>query len=290
MLKVSGANWSMPDAGRLLRIFSARPRLVRCAFAQRPVVGVANILQIKTRHAETASLVVRQDREELFNGDIPPNAKITLTPQTAAELVISLTLEARPDSGMRPVTHSLRVKPHAPPPVFAKLEIPSQVNVGESVTILWDAPEAVSVTLQVENGGERSEHAGASSGAITLRPEREGLIVLRLVAQGSHAKTSETRTVRVKMPKPRFEIEQPVQSGPPGTEVVFHWNIAHAREAFLEAPLRMQTHHVALEGGMVVTIDAQPEEFHLVTVGVDGRRYTERLSTVPRLIACLDEP
>lgn len=280
MLKISGANWSMPDASRLLRFITARPRLARCAFAQRPVVGVANILQINTRHAETASLVVRQDREELFNGDIPPNAEITLTPQTAAELVISLTLEGRPDSGMRPVTHTLRVKPHAPPPAFGKIEVPAQVSIGESVTTLWDAPDAVSVTLQIENGGERSEHVGASSGAFTLSPEREGLIVLRLVAQGPDAKASETRTVRVKMPKFRIAIEQPVQSGAPGTDVTFRWRIAHAREAFLEAPLRGQTHRVALEGGMVVTI----------AVGLDGRRYTEALSTVPRLIACLDEP
>lgn len=290
MLKVSGANWTMPDAGRLLRLIAARPRLVHCAFAQRPVVGAANILQIKTRHAESASLVVRQDREELFNGDIPPNAEISITPLTAAELVISLTLEARPDSGTRPVAHSLRVKPHAPPPSFAKIEVPAQAAVGESITILWDAPDAATVSLQIENDGERTEHAGASSGAFTLRPSREGLILLRLVAQGPHAKASETRTVRVKMPKPRLEIEQPVQSGAPGTEVAFRWKIAHAREAFLEAPLRHQSHPVALEGGMVVTIDAQPEEFHLVAVGLDGRRYTEALSTVPRLIACLDEP
>lgn len=290
MLKISGVNWTMPDASRLLRLIGARPRLVRCAFAQQPVVGVANILQIKTRHADSASLVIRQDSDELFNGDIPPNAEIALTPLTAAELVISLTLEARADSGMRPVAHSLRAKPHAPPPTFAKIEVPAQVNVGENLTIIWDAPDAASVTLQIENEGQRTEHAGASSGAFTLRPERAGLIVLRIVAQGEHAKAIETRTVRVKMPKPRIEIERPVQSGAPGTKVAFRWRIAHAREAFLEAPLREQTHGVALEGGIVATIDAQPEEFHLVAVGLDGRRYTERLSTVPRLIACLDEP
>ncbi len=290
MLKVSGANWSMPDAGRMLRLIAARPRLIRCAFAHHPTVGVANVLQVKTRHAESASLVVRQDREELFNGDIPPNAEIAITPLTAAELVISLTLEARPDSGMRPVAHTLRVKPQALPPTFAKIEVAAQASVGDSLTIVWDAPGATSVALQIEAGDERTEYAGASSGAFTLPLSREGLILLRFVAQGPHAKTVETRTVRVKMPKPRIEIEQPVQSGPPGTEVAFHWRIVHAREAFLEASLREQTHRVALEGGMVVTIDAQPEEFQLVAVGLDGRRYSEHLSTVPRLIACLDEP
>jgi hypothetical protein len=289
VLKVSGANWTMPDAGRMLRLIAARPRLVRCAFAQQPVVGVANILQVKTRHAESASLIIRQDREELFNGDIPPNAEIAITPVTAAEVVVSLTLEGRADSGAQPVVHTLRIRPKAVPPTFAKIEVPPQASVGENLTILWDAPDATSVALQVEAGGERSEHAGASSGAFTLHPQQEGLIVLRLIAQGPHAKKIEMRTVRVKMPKPRIEIEQPVQSGPPGTEVVFRWRIAHAREAFIEAPVRGEAHGVALEGGMVATIEAQPEDFHLIAVGLDGRRYSESLSTVPRLIACLDE-
>ncbi len=290
MLKVSGANWTMPDAGRMLRSISVRPRLVRCAFAQQPIVGVPNILQVKTRHAENASLIVRQDREELFNGDIPPNAEIAITPLTAAEMVVSLTLEPRLDSGAQAAVHTLRVRPKAVLPKFTRIDVAPQARVGDSVTIIWDAPDAASVALQIESGGENIEHAGASSGAFTLRPSREGLILLRFVAQGPYAKTSETRTVRVKMAKPRIAIEQPVQSGAPGTEIAFRWRISAAREAFVEAPLRNESHGVALEGGMVVTIDSHPEEFHLVAVGLDGRRYTERLSTVPRLIACLDEP
>lgn len=289
MIKVNGANWTMPRAGRMLRLIASRPRLVRCAFAQHPTVGIPNVLQVKTRHAASASLIVRQDREELFNGDIPPNAEIAITPLAAAELVVTLTLEGRPESGARPVVHTLRVRPKDVPPTFAKIDVAAQASVGESLTILWDAPGATSVTLQIEAGDERTEHAEASSGAFTLRLSREGLIVLRLIAQGPHAKSVETRTVRVRMPKPRIEIEQPVQSGAPGTEVAFRWRITNAREAFVEAPLRKEAHGVPLEGGMVVTIDAQPEEFHLIAVGLDGRRYTERLSTVPRLIACLDE-
>jgi len=290
VIKVTGANGSMLDAGRMLRFAAACPRLVRCAFAQQPVVGISNVLQIKSRHAESASLTVRQDREELFNGDIPPNAEIAVTPLTAAELVVSLTLEPRQDSGARPAVHTLRVKPQALPPKFAKIDVAPQASVGDSLTIVWEAPEAVSVGLQIEAGSERTEHAGASSGAFTLNPSREGLILLRLIAQGQHAKTVETRTVRVKIAKPRFAIEQPVQSGAPGTEVAFRWRITRASEAFIEAPLRHEAHRVALEGGMVAIIDSQPEEFHLIAVGLDGRRYTERLSTVPRLIACLDEP
>jgi hypothetical protein len=280
----------MPSAGRMLRLIASRPRLVRCAFAQHPTVGIPNVLQVKTRHAESASLIVRQDREELFNGDIPPNAEIAITPLTATELVVSLTLEPNQESGARPVVHTLRVKPLAVPPKFAKIDIAPQASVGDNLTILWDAPDATSVALQIEHGDEREEHGGAASGIFTLPLQREGLILLRLIAQGTHANTIETRTVRVKIAKPRIAIEQLVQSGAPGTEATFHWRITGAREAFVEAPLRNEAHSVALEGGMVVTIDCYPEEFHLIAVGLDGRRYTERLLTVPRLIACLDEP
>lgn len=289
MFNVSGANW-MPDASRMLRLSAARPRLVRCAFAEHPTVGVPNVLQVKSRHADSASLIVRQDREELFNGDIPANAEIAVTPLTAAELVVSLTLEPRQDSGARPVVHTLRVRPKTIPPKFAKIEVAPEASVGDNLTIVWDAPDATSVTLQIEAGGERTEHAGASSGAFLLNPSREGLILLRLAAQGPFASTVETRTVRVRIQKPRIAIEQPVQSGAPGTEVAFHWRISGARKAYVEAPLRNEAHGVALEGGMVVTIESQPEEFHLIAVGLDGRRHTERLSTVPRLIGCLDEP
>jgi hypothetical protein len=280
----------MPAAGRLLRFGSARPRLVRCAFAHHPTVGIANILKVKSRHADAASLVVRQQGEELFNGDIPPNAEIAVTPLTAAELVISLSLEPQTDSGARPLAHTMRVRPKAIAPNFTKIDVAPQARVGESLEIAWDAPGADLVTLQIEHGGERIEHAGASSDAFTLRPDREGLFVLRLVAQGPHAKASETRTVRVKMPRPRIVVEQPVQSGAPGSEAAFRWRITGAREAFVEAPQRHERHGVALEGGMVVAIGSEPEEFQLVAVGLDGRRYSERLSTIPRLIACLDEP
>lgn len=290
MIRVSGTNWTMPDAGRLLRFVSARPRLIRCAFAQHPTVGAPNVLEVKSRHAESASLIIRQDREELFNGDIPPNAEIAITPMTAAELVVSLTLEGRHESGSRPVVHTLRVQPKAVPPKFTRIDVAQQVNVGDILIIAWDAPDAVSVTLQIESGGKREEHVGAPSSMFLLNPSLEGPILLRLVAQGSHAKTVETRTVRVKIAKPRIEIEQPVQSGPPGTEVAFRWRISGARHAYVDAPLRGETHSVALEGGMVATVESQPEEFHLVAVGLDGRRYTEPLSTVPRLIGCLDEP
>ena len=91
------------------------------------------------------------------------------------------------------------------------------------------------------------------------------------------------------VPVPRIEIELPVQWGAPGTAVTFHWRISGAREAFIEAPVRGETYGVALDGGMVVDIEPTAEEFHLVVIGLDGSRCTERFSTIPRLIACLDE-
>ncbi len=284
MVNVSATGWTPQDAGRSLHFGRTRPRLLLCAFAEQPVVGVLNTLQVKTRHAEGASLRIRQDGEELFDGDIPPHAEIGIVPLTPAELVVSLTLEPGR------VVHNFRIRPQVVAPEFSKIDVARQAFVGDSLPVVWDAPSATSVTLQIEDGDERSEHAGTSAGVFMLRPTRTGPILLRLVAQGPFATTVQTRTVQVVAPVPRIEIERPVQWGNPGTAVTFHWRVSGAREAFVEAPARGETYGVALEGGMVVDIEPTEEEFHLIAIGVDGRRYTERFSTIPRVIGSLDEP
>ena len=284
MVNVSATGWTPQDAGRSLHFGRTRPRLLLCAFAEQPVVGVLNTLKVKTRHAEGASLRIRQDGEELFDGDIPPHAEIGIVPLTPAELVVSLTLEPGR------VVHNFRIRPQVVAPEFSKIDVARQAFVGDSLPVVWDAPSATSVTLQIEDGDERSEHAGTSAGVFMLRPTRPGPILLRLVAQGAFATTVQTRTVQVAAPVPRIEIERPVQWGNPGTAVTFHWRISGAREAFIEAPVRGETYGVALDGGMVVDIEPTEEEFHLIAIGVDGRRYTERFSTIPRVIGSLDEP
>ncbi|MGH7156025.1 MAG: hypothetical protein ACREF3_19025 [Acetobacteraceae bacterium] len=241
-------------------------------------------LEVKSRHAASASLRIRQDGEDLFDGEIPPNAEIGIVPLTPAELFVSLTLEP---AG---VVHNLRIRPQVAAPVFSKIDVARQGFVGDSLPLVWDAQAATSVTLQIEDGDERAEHASPSTGVFMLRPTRPGPVLLRLIAQGPFATTVETRTVQVSAPAPRIEIDAPIQSGEPGTAVTFHWRISRAREAFIEAPMRGETYGVALDGGMVVEIEPTAEEFHLVAIGVDGRRSTERFSTIPRLIACLDEP
>jgi hypothetical protein len=283
MVNVSATGWTPQEVRRSLRFDPARPRLLRCAFAEPPVVGVLNTLQVKTRHAASASLRIRQDGEDLFEGDIPPNAEIGIVPLTPAELVVSLTLEPGR------VVHNFRVRPRVVAPVFSKLDVARQGFVGDSLPVVWEAQAGTSVTLQIEDGDERSEHAGSSAGVFMLRPTRQGLILLRLVAQGPFATTVETRTVQVTIPVPRIEIEPPVQWGNPGVAVTFHWRISGAREAFIDAPMRGESYGVALDGGMVVDIEPTAEEFHLVAIGLDGSRRTERFSTIPRLIGCLDE-
>ena len=284
MVNVSATGWTPQEAGRSLHFGRTRPRLLLCAFAEQPVVGVLNTLQVKTRHAEGASLRIRQDGEELFDGDIPPHAEIGIVPLTPAELVVSLTLEPGR------VVHNFRIRPQVVAPEFSKINVARQAFVGDCLPIVWDAPSATSVTLQIEDGDERSEHAGTSAGVFMLRPTRTGPILLRLVAQGPFATTVQTRTVQVAAPVPRIVIERPVQWGNPGTAVTFHWRVSGAREAFIEAPVRGETYGVALDGGMVVDIEPTEEEFHLIAIGVDGRRYTERFSTIPRVIGSLDEP
>ncbi len=292
MVNVSGTGWMPQEAGRSLFFKSARPRLLLCAFAEQPVVGVLNTLEVKTRHAAGACLRIRQDGEDLFDGDIPPNAEIGIVPLTPADIVVSLTLEPRRASMAAParVVHNFRVRPQVVAPVFSKIDVARQGFVGDSLPVVWEAQAATSVTLQIEDGDERADHAGTSTGVFMLRPTRPGPILLRLVAQGPFAATVQTRTVHVAAPVPRIEIERPVQCGNPGTAVTFHWRIRGAREAIIEAPMRGETYGVALDGGMVVDIEPTEEEFHLVAIGLDGRRHTERFSTIPRMIGSLDEP
>lgn len=284
MVNLSGTSWIAQEAGRSLRFEPARPRLLLCAFDEQPVVGVLNTLQVKSRHAASASLRIRQDGEDLFDGDIPPNAEIGIVPLTPAELLISLTLE--PGRAV----HNFRVRPQAAAPVFSKIDVARQAFVGDRIPVVWEAQAATSVTLQIEDGDQRAEHAGASAGLFMLRPTQPGPILLRLIAQGPFATTVETRTVQVTVPAPRIVIDAPVQSGEPGSTVTFRWRITGAREAFIEAAARDETYGVALDGGMAVEIEPVAEKFHLVAIGVDGSRRTESISTIPRLIACLDEP
>lgn len=284
MVNVSATGWTPQGAGRSWDFGSSRPRLLRCAFAEQPVVGALNTVEVKTRAAQSASLRIRQDGELLFDGEIPPNAEIGIVPLTPAELFLSLTLE--PSS----VIHNFRVRPKVVAPVFSKLDVARQAFVGERLPVVWEAADATSVTLHIEDGDERVEHKGTSAGVFMLHPARPGPILLRLVAQGPFATSVETRTVQINAPVPRIEINAPVQSGEPGTAVAFHWRISNAREAIIEAPARGEIYGVALDGGMVVEIEAAAEEFHLVAIGMDGSRRTERFSTIPRLIGCLDEP
>lgn len=284
MVNVSATGWTPQDAGSRWGFGFPRPRLLRCAFTEQPVVGMLSTLEVKTRGAQSASLRIRQDGELLFDGEIPPNAEIGIVPLTPAELFLSLTLE--PAS----VVHNFRVRPKIVAPVFSKIDVARQCFVGDSLPVVWEASDATSVTLHIEDGDERVEHTGTSAGVFMLHPARPGPILLRLVAQGAFATSVETRTVQVTAPVPRIEIERLVQWGNPGTAVTFHWRISGARDAFVEAPLRGETYGVALDGGMVVEIEPTEEEFHLVAIGLDGRRHTERFSTIPRVISSLDEP
>jgi len=272
------------DAGRSLHFGRTRPRLLLCAFAEQPVVGVLNTLQVKTRHAEGASLRIRQDGEELFDGDIPPHAEIGIVPLTPAELVVSLTLEPGR------VVHNFRIRPQVVAPEFSKIDVARQAFVGDSLPVVWDAPSATSVTLQIEDGDERSEHAGTSAGVFMLRPTRTGPILLRLVAQGPFATTVQTRTIQVVAPVPRIVIERPVQWGNPGTAVTFHWRVSGAREAFIEAPVRWRDLWRRARWRDDRRYRADGRGISSDRDRMDGRRYTERFSTIPRVIGSLDEP
>jgi hypothetical protein len=251
MVNVSATGWTPQEAGRSLHFGRTRPRLLLCAFAEQPVVGVLNMLQVKTRHAEGASLHIRQDGEELFNGDIPPHAEIGIVPLSPAELVVSLTLEPGR------VVHNFRVRPQVVAPEFSKIDVARQVFVGDSLPVVWDArPQPRHVKSRMATSARA---CGTSAGVPMLRPTRTGSNPPAPRRAGPFATTVQTRAVQVVAPVPRIVIERPVQWGNREPPSLSTGASARAR-AFIEAPVR-ETYGVALDGGMVVDIEPAEENF-----------------------------
>ena len=271
-----------------------RPQVVLCQFTEAPTAGITTLLRVKTRNAASVEALVRQDDSgTLFDGEIAPDGEFAFTPLSGAIIRVRLVLTPRRISVMAPgrVEHEFACLPKVSGPAFAKIAVPSQAYVGESLSVIWDAPTALAVVIHIDDGDKRAEQAGASAGVIRLRPTRAGPIVLRLVAQGQFGVSVQTRTVEVTFQSPRIEIEQPIQCGYPGTEVTFAWRIGGgAKAAFLEAPMRNERHPVDLNHGFTTVIGEVEEDFLLIVVGLDGRRQTARLSAVPWLTSSFDMP
>jgi len=140
-----------------------------------------------------------------------------------AELVVSLTLEPGR------VVHNFRIRPQVVAPEFSKIDVARQAFVGDSLPVVWDAPSATSVTLQIEDGDEHAEHAGTSAGVFMLRPTRTGPILLRLVAQGPFATTVQTRTVQSGCSGAAHRDRAPGSMGQPGNRR--HFPLARQRRA-----------------------------------------------------------
>jgi hypothetical protein len=149
---------------------------------------------------------------------------------------------------------------------------------------------ARAVRVYIDDGDERAAHIGAAVGIRTITPRRVGPIVLRFVAQGEFAEAVETRIIAIVVPRVKITIDGPVQSGVPGQEVTFSWQIVGAIAAYFEAPARRERHSVELSQAVAVVINRSAEEFLLTAVAFDGQLHSRRLSAVPRLIAPLDPP
>ena len=96
-----------------------------------------------------------------------------IVPLSPAELIVSLTLEPGH------VVHNFRIRPQVVAPEFSKIDVARKAVVGDNLPIVWDAPSATSVTLQIEDGDERSEHAATSAGVFMLRRHQSNLLQKR---------------------------------------------------------------------------------------------------------------
>jgi hypothetical protein len=272
-----------------------QPTLTYCGFKQAPVVGVPNLMEIKSRDASAAFLAVHQDvAGVLFNGPVPPNSVVAITPSVPKEMWVKLILEPRQAGGTRipPAVFELPVMPVANEPSFKTIAVPRQAWVGEELSFNWDAgPTAKAVDVSVDDGHRQSHCAGAASGVHTYCPARRGTLVVRFTVQGLHAARTETRTISVGARPPRITIDRPIQSGYPGSDVAFHWQIIDASKAYLEAPARELRREVEFDDAVATQIGENTEHFRLVAIGMDGRTKTAvTLSFFPDPLAGLHGP
>lgn len=268
-----------------------RPRIVFARFEPHPAVGEPTRLVIASRYAAGAQLCVQQmDGTILFEGPVPPNCELTVTPTTPAVIRVLLTFEPMWVSApvAPPATHDFQVTPHVPLPQLS-VSIPSRVPAGEPLTITWEAPTARSVRLYIDYGDRREEFLEAPGGIRVIRPTRLGPISVRLIAEGAFAHKTVLRTVQVFVPKVEIVIDRQIRSGAPGAEIACSWHIKNAQRAYFDAPARNERHEVSFSETAFITIGATTEEFVLTAIGFDGRAHTKPISIIPRLIAHFDD-
>jgi hypothetical protein len=235
-------------------------------------VRIAAGWRVETRRTMHAFLRFDQDGVTLFEGAVPRDGRIVMTPLTRALIRVYARLESRhPAARHGSVTTEIVFEPEPNGPPIERFAAPDKVMIGDSLVCEWDAPAAQRVRLAVVDD-EVADTIGLPSGQFVLHPKRAGRLVLRLTAETDWGQTSLVRDVKVLAPRLQLILPRGrVQSGHPGEEVCFEWRALNAERAWMVGPDSTQPQQVDLEGFLYVKLGSRPAEFQLIARGYAAR-------------------
>jgi hypothetical protein len=271
-LIVDAFDWSVDVVRGLLGWPPLAPEMSKLKPVGPPIVRVPTSWKIETRRAMHAFLRVEQNGDTLFEGAVPRDGRIVVTPLMPELIRVYAKLESRhPTARHGTVTTETVLEPAPNGPAIERFAAPDKVVIGDSLACEWDAPAAQRVRLAVVDD-EIADTIGPSSGQLVLHPKRAGRMRLRLTAEAEWGQTSLVRTVEVVAPRLQLTLPQGrVQIGHPGEEVCFEWRAFGAESVWMVGPESTQPQRVDAEGFLYVKLGWRPVEFQLIARGYAAR-------------------
>jgi hypothetical protein len=270
-LVVDTYDWAVDVVRGLFGLAPLAPELTKLNCEGPLMVRVAAGWRIETRRTMHALMRFEQD-VVLFEGAVPRDGRIVVTPLTGALIRVYTKLESRhPAARHGCVTTETVFEPAPNGPRIERFEVPDKVVIRERLACEWDAPAAQRVRLAVVDDTV-DDNIGPPSGQIVLHPARAGRLMLRLTAETDWGQTTLMRAVEVVAPKLRLSLPRPrVQIAHPGEEVCFEWRAFGAESVWMVGPDSLHPQRVDEDGFLYVKLGWRPVEFHLIAKGYAAR-------------------
>ncbi len=167
------------------------------------------------------------------------------------------------------------------------IRAPQQAVARAPVVVDIEADEGSLLRAWVQCAEGRAQLRIAADGSASFVPQRPGRyqVVAEAIAAGESpagpAAASDEVAIEVCAPPVVIEVIPGVARAGPGATARFRWTVTGADRVEFHAAQRGHAVAVPPRGGIDVEIDALPEEFLLVAVGMDGAQREQRFATQP---------
>ena len=286
---VGAFDWTVDGVRAGLGLPPLPPDILILAFERPPVVRVPVELRVQTRRTIHAFLRLQQDQLTLFEGTLPRDGRVGITPLTPGLIRMHLALESRhPMARHGRVVMETLFEPSANGPPL-EIEAPKEALAGKPLICAWHAPAAQRVHIAIIEGSRAIDSIGPPCGQTVVHPTRPGRLMFRITAECEWGRTTVVRTVEITAPKVRIVLLQPaVRAAHPGEEVRFEWKAVGAESVWLIAPGCSAPQRVIADGLLFVPLGWQPAEFQLIARGYGGAEKSVTFRAVPQPFACLE--